>query len=258
VAAKILSTVFRPVALPGQELRATASIGISRFPQDGADEQTSMKNADIAMYQAKEAGRNGFGFYDADRDANSFERLAMESRLRRAMEHQELVIHYQPKSDFRSGAISGMEALLRWQHPELGMVSPTKFIPLAEETGLIVPIDTLKIDRSFIRDLETDEEDRGLTEAIISLGKTLKLHLVAEGVETREQASFLHNRGCDELQGVYFSKPGPSDEFEDFVKSHRASLGTEIVSDTDFGGLPALLPNARANRVAPATAARGS
>ncbi|MDB5850788.1 MAG: putative diguanylate cyclase/phosphodiesterase, partial [Rhodoferax sp.] len=332
VARKILGAISRPFSVPGQELRVTCSVGISRFPDDGADEQTLMKHADIAMYQAKEAGRNGFAFYSAERNVNSFERLALESSLRRALERDELLLHYQPKKDFRSGETAGMEVLLRWQHPDLGMVSPTQFIPVAEETGLIVPIgkwvlrtacrqtmawqaaglaglvvavnlsprqfidesflddvlailaetgmdpklleleitesmimhdvergrallntlkalgiriaiddfgtgysslatlkqfpiDTLKVDRSFIRDLETDAEDRGLTEAIIAMAKTLSLHLVAEGVETVAQSDFLRARGCDELQGFLFSKPVPAAEFERFVKVRRNLLG---------------------------------
>ncbi|MDB5851781.1 MAG: hypothetical protein JWP29_5533 [Rhodoferax sp.] len=335
VARKILGAISRPFSVPGQELRVTCSVGISRFPNDGTDEQTLMKNADIAMYQAKESGKNGSAFYSAERNVNSFERLALESSLRRAVERDELLLHYQPKKDFHSGETAGMEVLLRWQHPDLGMVAPTQFIPVAEETGLIVPIgkwvlrtacrqtmawktagldglvvavnlsprqfsdenfledvlailsetgmdprlleleitesmimhdvergrvllhtlkdmgiriaiddfgtgysslatlkqfpiDTLKIDRSFIRDLETDAEDRGLTEAIISMAKTLRLHLVAEGVETVGQSDFLRTRGCDELQGFLFSKPVPAAEFESFVKIRRTMLGHTI------------------------------
>jgi EAL domain-containing protein (putative c-di-GMP-specific phosphodiesterase class I) len=118
----------------------TASVGISTYPKDGDDEKSLMKNADIAMYQAKEDGKNHFQFYAAQMNTNSFERLALESSLRRALEHGEFQLHYQPRIDARSGAIAGVEALLRWQHPELGMVTPTQFIPIAEETGLIVSI----------------------------------------------------------------------------------------------------------------------
>ena len=140
VAQKILSAVARPFVLLGQEFRVTASIGISTYPQDGLDEQTLTKNADIAMYQAKEEGKNNFQFYSEKLNANSLERLTLESGLRHALERNEFQLHYQAKRDIRSGRITGMEALLRWQHPDLGTVAPMQFIPVAEETGLIVPI----------------------------------------------------------------------------------------------------------------------
>ena len=140
VAHKILAATGKSFVALGQEFRVTASVGISTYPKDGEDEQSLMKNADIAMYQAKEDGKNHFQFYSAQMNTNSFERLALESSLRRALEHGEFQLHYQPKIDARKGGIVGIEALLRWQHPELGMVAPTKFIPIAEETGLIVSI----------------------------------------------------------------------------------------------------------------------
>jgi len=140
VAHKILAATGRSFVALGQEFRVTASIGISTYPNDGDDEQSLMKNADIAMYQAKEDGKNHFQFYSAQMNTNSFERLALESSLRRALDHGEFELHYQPRIEARKGGIVGMEALLRWQHPELGMVAPTKFIPVAEETGLIVSI----------------------------------------------------------------------------------------------------------------------
>ena len=140
VAHKILAATSKSFSALGQEFRVTASVGVSTYPRDGEDEQSLMKNADIAMYQAKEDGKNNFQFYSAQMNSNSFERLALESSLRRALDHGEFQLHYQPKIDARSGAIVGIEALLRWQHPELGMVAPAKFIPIAEETGLIVSI----------------------------------------------------------------------------------------------------------------------
>ncbi|KQP35608.1 bifunctional diguanylate cyclase/phosphodiesterase [Pseudorhodoferax sp. Leaf274] len=328
VALKILQAVARPFAIPGHELRVSASVGISRYGRDGHDGSTLMKRADIAMYQAKAAGKSNFAFYSSAHDDNSIARLQLESRLRCALERQELELHYQPKLDLRSGRIKGMEALLRWPNPELGMVAPQQFIPVAEETGLIVPlgkwalrqaclqnmawlaqglagltvavnlsprqfgdadlladivsilhetgmdgrlleleitesaimqdaeagrrllrslkslgvriaiddfgtgysslstlkqfpIDTLKIDRSFIADLACDPEDRGLTEAIIQMARTLKLHLVAEGVEQEAQKTFLCERGCDELQGYLFSRPLPAAEFAAFVQRQR-------------------------------------
>jgi predicted signal transduction protein with EAL and GGDEF domain len=118
----------------------SASIGISTFPEDGKDAETLLKNADIAMYRAKDQGRNNYQFYSAQMNKHTFERLAMESSLRRAIERDEFLLHYQPKLDLRTGAIAGVEALIRWKHPDWGMVSPAQFIPLAEETGLIVQI----------------------------------------------------------------------------------------------------------------------
>jgi predicted signal transduction protein with EAL and GGDEF domain len=140
VAQKIVTAVGKPYMLLGQEFRVTASIGISTYPRDGLDEQTLTKNADIAMYQAKEDGKNNFQFYSEKLNANSLERLTLESSLRHALERGEFQLHYQAKRDIASGRISGMEALLRWQHPDLGVVAPMQFIPVAEETGLIVPI----------------------------------------------------------------------------------------------------------------------
>jgi len=140
VAHKILAATSKSFVALGQEFRVTASVGVSTYPKDGDDEQSLMKNADIAMYQAKEDGKNHFRFYSAEMNRNSFERLALESSLRRALDHGEFQLHYQPKIDAHSSRIVGMEALLRWQHPELGIVAPTKFIPIAEETGLIVSI----------------------------------------------------------------------------------------------------------------------
>jgi diguanylate cyclase (GGDEF)-like protein len=313
-AQKIITAIGKPFVLLGQDFRVTASIGISTYPQDGHDEQTLTKNADIAMYQAKEDGKNNFQFYSEKLNANSLERLTLETSLRRALERSEFQLYYQAKRDIVGGQITGMEALLRWQHPDLGLVAPLQFIPVAEETGLILPIgrwvirtaclqniawqqqglahisiavnlttrqffdehllrdiasilaatgmearlleieihegllihnaektvailsalkgmgiriaiddfgvgysslatlqrfplDTIKIDRSCIRDLATLEQDRSLTEAIIAMGKSLSLSVVAQGVETQEQADFLRRHACDELQGFYFNKP---------------------------------------------------
>jgi diguanylate cyclase (GGDEF)-like protein len=328
VAQKILSTVARPFVLLGQEFRVTASIGISTYPQDGLDEQTLTKNADIAMYQAKAEGKNNFQFYSERLNANSLERLTLESSLRHALERGEFELHYQAKRDIRSGRITGMEALLRWQHPDLGTIAPMQFIPVAEETGLIVPIgkwvlrtaclqnmawqaqglpplsmainltarqffdeglvpdlttilattgmdarlleleitesllmrdverslrilsglkdmgvriaiddfgvgysslatlqqfplDTIKIDRSFIRDVASVDEDKALTEAIIAMGRTLSLTVVAQGVETKAQADFLRLNACDEFQGFYLDVPMPADQTSMLLRTQR-------------------------------------
>jgi diguanylate cyclase (GGDEF)-like protein/PAS domain S-box-containing protein len=330
VARKILSAVLKPVDIGGHECRVTASIGISMFPADAADERTLMKNADAAMYLAKEEGKNNFQFYSKELKSTSLEKMALESALRQALEREELALHYQAKKDLKSGAITGVEALLRWNNSRLGSISPAQFIPLAEETGLIVPIgkwvlraacaqnvawqrqglppvcmavnlsprqfadphllediaavfretgmaptlleleitegmvmhnpdraiqvlraikemgvrlaiddfgtgysslaqlkrfpiDTLKVDRSFIREIPSDAEDKAITEAIIAMGKTLSLTVVAEGVETEAQQLFLQEHACDQMQGYYFSKPVPADDFAALLRLHTAA-----------------------------------
>ena len=331
VARKLLSAVIRPIEINGQECRVTASIGISMYPDDAQDEASLMTHADIAMYHAKEEGKNNFQFYDGRLETMSLERLTLETRLRRAIERQELSLHYQPKLDLATNRIAGVEALLRWTSAELGAVSPAKFIPVAEETGLILaigkwvlrsacaqcvqwqraglppvrvavnlsprqlddpelvaavrdvlagtglapdllelevtessvmhhveralevlgalkamgvrlaiddfgtgysslaqlkrfPIDTLKVDRSFIRELPRDAEDRAIAEAIIAMGKTLSLTVVAEGVETLEQQEFLRARACDQMQGFYFSKPMAAADVEALLRAHEGRV----------------------------------
>jgi diguanylate cyclase (GGDEF)-like protein/PAS domain S-box-containing protein len=327
VARNILSVVMKPVVILGQECRVTASIGVCMHPDDGQDDQSVMKHADMAMYLAKEEGKNNVQFFTSTMKPQSIERLSLETNLRRALELGEFSLHYQAKVHFKSGEITGVEALLRWQNPELGSVSPARFIPLAEETGLIVPIgkwvlktacrqnvawmaeglppvgmsvnlsmrqlndeglvreigsvlaetgmdptllelevtestimhnaeravrilteikalgvrlaiddfgtgysslahlkrfpiDTLKVDRSFIREVPNDTEDRAIAEAIIAMGKTLSLTVVAEGVETPEQQAFLSEKLCDEMQGYYFSTPVAAQDFAELLRSH--------------------------------------
>jgi diguanylate cyclase (GGDEF)-like protein len=331
VALKILAVIGKPFTLIGHEFRVTASIGISVYPQDGQDEQTLTKNADIAMYQAKAEGKNNFQFYSEKLNANSLERLTLESSLRHALERDEFRLNYQAKRDMRTGRIAGMEALLRWEHPDLGTVHPMQFIPVAEETGLIVPIgrwvlktaclqnvawqkeglpplsiavnmtarqftdeyliqdlesileatgmkpqlleielaesllihdventlrilkglkslgvriaiddfgtgysslatlqrfplDTVKIDRSFIGDLVGPSENAGLADAIIAMGKSLSLTVVAQGVETKEQADFLQAHACDELQGFYFNRPLPAKQFAQLMRAQTPEI----------------------------------
>jgi diguanylate cyclase (GGDEF)-like protein len=342
VAQKLLIAIAQPFVLLGQDFRVTASIGISTYPQDGHDEQTLTKNADIAMYQAKEDGKNEFQFYSEKLNANSLERLTLESSLRRALERREFQLYYQAKRDIASGQITGMEALLRWQHPDLGMLAPMQFIPVAEETGLILPIgrwvintaclqnvawqkqglarvtiavnltarqffdeylvrdiasilkstgmegrlleieihesllihdtektlqiltelkamgiriaiddfgagysslttlqrfplDTIKIDRSFIKDITTVGEHSGLTTAIMAMGRSLSLTVVAQGVETKEQADFLREHSCDELQGFYFNKPVSAQQFTELLQAQ--------ITETTYAGSRAAVPS---------------
>ncbi|HEY6864197.1 MAG TPA: EAL domain-containing protein, partial [Burkholderiales bacterium] len=318
-ARKVLGSMLPPMMAAGRELSVTASIGICLYPQDGEDEQALMKNADAAMYRAKEAGKNNFKFHHPATDRRSLERLAMETSLRRALERNEFFLHYQPRISLATGAVTGVEALARWRHPELGVVPPAEFIALAEETGAIhdigrwvleaacaqamqwqrdglapvhvavnisarqfgadnlvaqveaalaasglpparlelevtesvvaqsieraaqilgsiralgvrvalddfgtgysslaqlkrFPIDTIKIDRAFVSELPHNLDDAAIARAIIAMGKSLRLVVVAEGVETPQQHAFLQAHGCDEMQGYLISRPlSPAD-----------------------------------------------
>ena len=330
VARRVLESLATPCVLDDQEFVITASVGISAYPDDGHDAQSLLKAADIAMYRAKEAGKNNFQYYSPKMNVHSFERLTMEANLRRALERGEFLLHYQPKIDLRTGALAGAEALIRWQHPDMGLVSPMQFIPLAEETGLIVPIgawvlrtacaqarawqdqgfqslrmavnissrqfsqaglldevvgvleqtgldadlleleitesmlmddpeqtvallnelkaigihlaiddfgtgysslaylkrfpvSSLKIDRSFVKDVPLDADDVAITLAIVGLAHTLRIRVTAEGVETEAQRAFLRRHGCDEIQGYLVGRPLP---VEEFVKLLSASPST--------------------------------
>jgi diguanylate cyclase (GGDEF)-like protein/PAS domain S-box-containing protein len=319
VAQKLLAALAAPLDVEGHQLLLTASLGVSIYPDDGDDAVTMLKNADAAMYRAKEQGGNGFQFYIREMGVLAQERVALESALRRAVEQQEFELHYQPKVSLESGQITGVEALIRWRHPELGMVSPDRFIPVAEETGLIVPIgewvlrtaclqakawhaagypdlsmavnlsarqfrqqnlpelvrdvladtslapehleleltesllmkdsesivqalrelktigvtlslddfgtgysslsylkrfpiDVVKIDRSFVRDVTCSVDAASLVKAIIAMAEALRMKTVAEGVETQGQLGFLSANQCDAIQGYYFSRPLPANE----------------------------------------------
>ena len=347
----------QPLQLSGHECHTTASIGIAMYPSDGTDMQTLTKNADMAMYLAKEDGKNGFRFFTKEIKTQSIERLTLESALRRALERDQFSLHYQPKIDMASGQITGVEALLRWNHPDLGTVSPGQFIPLAEETGLIVPIgrwvlkeacaqnmawqrrglrpvtmavnlsprqfadahllhdvdeallasgmspvllqlevtesmvmrnvsraikvldaiqsrgirlaiddfgtgyssmslmkqfpiDTIKIDRSFVRDLPIDSEDQAIAQAIISMGKALGMTVIAEGVETVEQETFLRNHACDEMQGFLFSKPLPAQQMAELLRAEPLLASPPLQPEAGSG-------SERRCRLTAAGAARG-
>ncbi len=321
--------VSREIRIGEQELFVTPSLGISVYPSDGDDAVTLIKNAEVALYEAKDA-RNRYQLYAPAMNASASEWLKLESHLRRALERDELVLHYQPQINLKTGQVVGAEALIRWMHPKWGMVSPARFIPLAEETGLIVPIsewvlrtacaqnvawqqqglppirmavnlsgrhlskhaelvrhvaetlsatglapehleleltesilmenvestlqtlaqlsdqgvalsiddfgtgysslsylkrfpiDTLKIDQTFVREIATAEEDEAIVRAVIALAHSLRLNVIAEGVETEVQADFLRQHGCDEVQGYFFSRPIPADEFQAFLLAHRS------------------------------------
>lgn len=340
VARKLLHGVSPVLTLAGHECRTTASIGVAIFPDDGDDEHTLTKNADMAMYLAKDEGKNDFRFFSASIKSQSVERLMLETNLRHALELKQLSLAYQPKLDAKTGQFNGVEALLRWTHPDLGNIAPLKFIPLAEETGLIVslgrwvlrtacnqnmawqreglqaismavnlsprqfqddnllqdiddvlsstgmpahllqieitesmvmrnvdraiklldeiqargvrlaiddfgtgyssmslmkqfPIDTIKIDRSFVKDLESNDEDRAIATAIISMGKALGLTVVAEGVETAEQDHFLREHACDELQGFLFSKPVSASEISMLLRPQVSAPPLQPVNVND-------------------------
>jgi diguanylate cyclase (GGDEF)-like protein/PAS domain S-box-containing protein len=324
-AAKILRELSPPHRIDHHNLHLTGSIGIVVYPDDGSDSETLLKHADFAMYHAKDSGRNNYQFFKPDMNVRALERQSLESDLRRALERHEFVLHYQPRVDLVTGAVVGAEALIRWRHPHRGLVTPAKFIPIAEECGVIVPIgrwalheacrqarawqieglpplrmainisavelrgkdfvegvrailtetglapryleleltetflmqdpqstsivlraleqlgvqlalddfgtgfsslshlktfpmDTLKIDQSFVRNLTTDTGDAGIVTAVISMGRSLRMQVVAEGVETEEQLAFLRKRRCPEGQGYYFSQPLAAAEFAQFLR----------------------------------------
>lgn len=320
IAEKLLAALRMPHSIAAHDLSITASIGVSIYPDDGTDGEALVKQADAAMHNAKENGRDDVRFFNADIKLRARERQAVEVGLRQALERHELVLHYQPKLNLETGAITGAEALIRWQRPGHGIVSPAQFIPIAEESGLIVPvsqwglreacrqarawqdaklppltmavnisalefknkgfldglravlfetgleprlleleitegalmqdiestlavlralkemgvglaiddfgtgysslsylrqfpIDVLKIDQSFVRDIGSDANDAAIVSAIINMGRSLKLRVIAEGVETQEQLAFLQAHQCEEGQGFYFSRALAADAF---------------------------------------------
>jgi diguanylate cyclase (GGDEF)-like protein/PAS domain S-box-containing protein len=328
---RILEAVAQPHFIEHRELHITASIGVSLYPGDGQDAETLIKNADTAMYQAKEGGRQGYKFFRPEMNVRAVERQSIEEDLRSALERNEFTLHYQPKIDLRTGAVIGTEALIRWNHPERGMVPPLQFIPIAEDCGLILPIgtwvlreactqvkawedagmppitmavnvsaiqfrsedflenmfatireigidpqlleveitesvlmkhaevattilhalrdkgvrisiddfgtgysslsylrkfplDALKIDQSFVRQITPKPAEAGIVSAIISMGQSLNLRVIAEGVETVDDLSFLKAHNCDEAQGYLFSRPLPASDLMSWQDSYRSQL----------------------------------
>jgi len=327
VAQRLLDTLTKPFVVNNSEFFVSSSIGISIYPTDGEDAETLTKNADIAMYHAKNNGRNNYQYFNESMNVAAIERMMMENALRKAIDNKEFLLYYQPKVETHSGEITGVEALIRWQHPELGIVYPNKFIPIAEESGLIVPIgewvideatrqvrrweddgidlnisvnistvqlnkqsvvnvikncieknkcrtdrleieltetsimdahepainmlneikslgvqismddfgigyssfrylrnlpiDILKIDRSFVRHVTTNQDDAAIISAILAMAHTLDLIVIAEGVETLEQLQFLRNRQCDIVQGYLISHPLPDAELRQFIANRK-------------------------------------
>ncbi|MFA5976053.1 MAG: EAL domain-containing protein [Elusimicrobiota bacterium] len=334
---QILEAIRPPFSFDGDEHYVTVSVGVSLYPLDGDTAETLLRNAETALERVKKDGKNNFQFYTAAMSSNAIRRLTLESSLRRALKHQEFVLHYQPQVDLRSGKIVGVEALIRWEVPGYGLVPPVEFIPIAEEAGLIVPmgewvlrtactqhcawrqmglpilsvavnlsarqfheqdlaktigqvirsvgmearfleleitesyamqnadytisvlrdlkekgirlsiddfgtgysslsylkqfpIDALKIDRSFVKDLSADPHDAAIASAIIVLAHNLGLEVVAEGVETLEQLAILRKQQCDRMQGYLFSRPVPAAELEAMVRAGKWLPGKSIDS----------------------------
>ena len=332
VAGKILKALSKPVMVEDYELFTTSSIGISLYPIHADHPELLLKKADAAMYQAKSQGRNNFQMYDPSMDIDSDRRMELESGMRRALDRDEFLIFYQPKINAETGKITALEALIRWEHPELGILAPAEFIALAEETGLIIPlgewvmrracednkrwqdqglpkvrvavnlsgyqlqkksfvdtvgkvleetglpgeylefeitetvimqnpefavgvlsrlrdqgihisiddfgtgysslahlkrfsVNTLKIDRTFVRDIEVNSTDAAITTAIISMGNSLNMKVIAEGVETEGQFTMLKEKHCDEMQGYLFSKPVPVAEVEELLRTGLSNKG---------------------------------
>jgi len=346
-AKKILQAVAEPHSIDQHDLHVTTSIGLSVYPDDGLDAETLIKNADTAMYQAKENGRQNYQFFKPAMNVRAVERQSIEESLRRALDRRELTVHYQPKIDLNTGEITGAEALVRWNHPEHGPIPPGKFIPVAEDCGLILPIgnwvlheacrqvrtwadaglslasiavnisaiefrhehfldgvftilqdtglnprrleleltetvlmkraestesvlknlraagvhlavddfgtgysslsylrkfpvDSLKIDQSFIRQITATPDDTAIIAAVIGMGRSLNLRVIAEGVETQAELEFLQAHQCDEAQGYYFSRPLPAQEFARLLRTGLSLWSVDRQNPSD--DIPSLSP----------------
>ena len=347
VAQRMLKAVAQAHPVDNHDLHVTTSIGVSVYPDDGQDAETLIKNADTAMYQAKENGRQSYQFFKPAMNVRAVERQSIEESLRHALDNEEFVLHYQPKVNLRTGAITGAEALIRWNHPTRGVVSPAQFVPIAEDSGLIrpignwvlreacqqariwidaglppatmavnvsatelsdetyvqhlfatlsrtrmepksleleltesvlmkhahsaaiilqalrrtgvqvalddfgtgysslsylrdFPIDSLKIDQSFVSEVTSVDEDTSIVTAVISMARSLGLRVVAEGVETLDQLEFLQAHACDEAQGYYFSRPVPAAEFAELL---RAGIGVHLGSGRHTAPVSAISPS---------------
>jgi diguanylate cyclase (GGDEF)-like protein len=326
ISAKIIADLKRGHRIGKHRLRISASVGLSTYPNDGEDAETLIKNADTAMYDAKQSGRDKYRFFKSQMSLRAVERQSLEEQLRSALERRELLVHYQPKVNLKTGTLTGVEALLRWQHPERGLLLPRQFLAIAEDTGMIVaigqwvlreactqmrewldagllavpvavnisaleflsrqfvhgvqdalknacldpkfleleltetvlmrhaeptartlgqlkaiglrlaiddfgtgysslsyltrfPIDTLKLDHSFLNDIIVDSDRAIIVDAVVSLGRSLKKRVIAEGVETPEQLKFIQELGCDEGQGYYFSPPVIAQQFAKLIET---------------------------------------
>ncbi|MGG1662314.1 EAL domain-containing protein [Brevibacillus sp. NRS-1366] len=326
VAEQIMSELQRSFSLNGQVLNVSSSIGISMFPQDGDNAEDLLKRADTALYTVKSRGKNGYDFFDPSMEAKSLERILMENELRKAIEQEQFQIYYQPKMDIITGSLTGMEALVRWVHPELGIISPNRFIPIAEESGMIIalgewilkeackqnklwhdegyelkvsvnlsarqiyqkdllsmikatlaetqllpewleleitesifvkmeeatkvlqqirdigieisiddfgtgyssfsyikslPVDTIKIDASFIRDIHHNQESQAIVKAIVTIAQSLNLNVIAEGIELSDQVEALQQNGCGHGQGYLFSRPLATADFDRYLRKDQ-------------------------------------
>ncbi|TKI57074.1 EAL domain-containing protein [Brevibacillus antibioticus] len=323
LAEQIMYQLQRPFELAGHVFTVSCSVGIALYPQDGDNPEDLLKRADTALYTVKSRGKNGYDFFDPTMEAKSLERILMENEMRKAIEQEQFQIYYQPKIDIATSAMTGMEALVRWVHPELGIIPPNRFIPIAEETGMILalgewilkqackqnkiwhdqgytlrvsvnlsarqiyqkdliemikdilqetnlspdwleleitesifvkmeeatavlqqirdigiqisiddfgtgyssfsyikslPVDTIKIDASFIRDIHHNQESQAIVKAIVTIAQSLNMNVIAEGIELHDQVAALKENGCDHGQGYLFSRPLPTDAFDQFLR----------------------------------------